>query len=218
MQPLVRETVSQKQPQQRTVSEHAVPHWPLTGLGMCVCGWDWSRASQLFPSGCAKKPEKSSAAGLLHNGTGRAEGTSSPPGLDQEHAGLMWTPRATSTTPTWQDTHKLAQGKDNRANQNPQKFVFTSMYTKSQRATCQETASAGMRACVCTCTHSSCQLSTEHVWGPPSSPKCNLSLGPVSPWRPREGLWEEKGRDLEGRGSETTPARRHPLQLGYVVG
>lgn len=40
----------------------------------------------------------------------------------------MWTPRATSTTPTWQDTHKLAWRKDKRANQNPQKSVFTSMY------------------------------------------------------------------------------------------
>lgn len=34
----------------------------------------------------------------------------------------------------------------------------------------------------------------------------------------REGLWEEKGRDLEGRGLEPTPARHHPLQLTYVVG
>lgn len=34
MQLSVRETVSQKQPQQYTVSEHVVLHWPLTGLGM----------------------------------------------------------------------------------------------------------------------------------------------------------------------------------------
>lgn len=119
---------------------------------MCVWGWGWSRASQLFSSGCAKKPEKSSAAGLLHNGTGRAEGTSSPPGLDQEHAGLMWTPRATSTTPTWQDTHKLAQGKDNRANQNPQKFVFTSMYTKSQEGYLPGNCQCG-HACMCVHVH-----------------------------------------------------------------
>lgn len=44
----------------------------------------------------------------------------------------------------------------------------------------------GMRACLHACTHNSCQLSMEHEWGPPSS-KCNLSLGPVSPWRPTEG-------------------------------
>lgn len=65
----------------------------------------------------------------------------------------MWTPRATSTTTTWQDTHKLAWGKDNRANQNPQKSVFTSMYTKRvQGATCQETVSV-WHACMSACMH-----------------------------------------------------------------
>lgn len=123
----------------------------------------------------------------------------------------MWTPRATSTTPTWQDTHKLSWRKDKRANQNPQKSVFTSMYTKRFRGLLARKLSVwGMCACTHAHTaHVSCPRNTCGDHQAHQSATCHWVQFPHGD-QLREGLWEEKGRDMEGRGSEPTPARRHP--------
>lgn len=98
----------------------------------------------------------------------------------------------------WKQTkkNKLEQGQGEekeKANQNPEKSVFTSMYTKSQGSggrlpgnrvsVGRQSVWGGVCVCVCLCmcvyTAYVNRLSTERVCRPPRSPKCNWVKFPM---------------------------------------